>query len=108
MGLYSQASFSRNVGMKAMNSTGNSKLRWMKPLHPGMAESHDLLPKIGEILLFKPSDQEDITKVNEKVRTDNNAFGDSSQVPLKHSLKYQMQNAQRNATNNPQQAVFVE
>jgi len=56
MGLYSQASFSRNVGMKAMNSTGNKGMKWIKPMHPTLAESHALLPKIGEVLLFKPGD----------------------------------------------------
>ena len=42
------------------------------------------------------------------MRTNNNAIGDSSQVPLKQSLKYQTQNSQKNATNNPQQGVFIQ
>jgi len=82
-------------------------MMWMKPMYPTMAESHDLLPKIGEALLFKPGDQEGITKVNEKMRTENNAFGDTSKVPMKQSFKYQMQNSQKNATNNPQQGLFI-
>ena len=85
MGLYSQATYSRNTGLRALNSTG---ARLQKNEKGSLDGSQEMLPKIGEVLLFKPKQMEEITKSNEKIRQDNYAFGDSSQIPLKQSLKY--------------------